>query len=273
MNKIRLFLILSVFCLIAFPAFSQESDTPKQNKKILSEKDSFLFKQKLKEARRLLKEEKWAEAQKQARSIISSVPSESARHEIFKILCDARFHLLFSKKQTDTSERYIVQPGDSLGKISKKYSTTIELLRKTNKIKKSVVWSGMKLKVEKVPFSLEVSIPRNTLWLKQGKHYVKKYRVSTGEKGNTPVGEFKIANKVINPTWYYEKEIIPPGDPKNGLGTRWLGFDLKGYGIHGTIEPEKIGKPASLGCVRMRNEDVEELFDLIPIGTPITIRK
>ena len=102
---------------------------------------------------------------------------------------------------------------------------------------------------------------------------MKKYRVSTGEKGNTPTGNVKIVNKVINPAWYYDDQVYPPGDPKNGLGSRWMGFDLKGYGIHGTIEPEKIGKPASLGCVRMRNEDVEELFDLVPIGTPVNIHK
>ncbi len=186
---------------------------------------------------------------------------------------EERFQRLFSKKQTDTSERYEVQAGDTLGRIAAKNETTVELLRKANKIKKDVVWVGMKLKIEKVPFLVEVGVNKNILWLKQGKHLVKKYPVSTGEKGNTPIGSFKIANKVMNPTWYHEDEVILPSDPKNGLGTRWMGFDLKGYGIHGTIEPGKIGKPASLGCVRMRNEDVEELFDLIPVGTPVTITK
>ena len=271
---IRIFLILSIFAHIPQAHSSVSEPAQEKNKRFaVSEKQKFLFKQKTKEAHRLAKEEKWLEAQKLAREMISEVPSEADKLELFQFLREMRFQLLFSKKQTDTSLRYMVQPGDSLGKIAKKHGTTIDLLRKANKIKKDTVWVGMKLKVEKTPFSVEVSIPKNILWLKQGKHFVKKYKVSTGKGGNTPVGNFKIANKLIKPTWYYDDKVIPPGDPKNGLGSRWMGFDLKGYGIHGTIEPEKIGRLASLGCVRMRNEDVEELFDLIPIGTPITVRK
>lgn len=260
--------------LISTPYLNAQMPSSGKNTKLaVSKQDEASFSRELKEAQKLGREEKWLDAQKKARALINAVPSDSARLELFRFLRKARFQLLFSKKQTDTSERYEVRAGDSLGKIAKKYGTTVELLRKTNKIKKDVVWEGMKLKVEKVPFSVEVVIPKNVMWLKQGEHFVKKYSVSTGEKGNTPVGTFKVANKVINPAWYYENDVFLPGDPKNGLGTRWMGFDLKGYGIHGTIEPEKIGRPASLGCVRMRNEDVEELFDLIPIGTPVTIRK
>lgn len=259
--------------IFSTPLFAQELPAHPKERTALSEKDKAAFEKGLEEAQSLAKQEKWLEAQKQARQLIHTVPSDSAQLELFELLRNARFRLLFSKKQTDTSERYEVQAGDTLGKIAAKKGVTLELLRKANKIKKDVVWVGMKLKIEKVPFSIEVATQKNILWLKQGKHYVKKYRISSGEKGNTPIGSFKIANKVTNPTWYHEDEVILPGDPKNGLGSRWMGFDLKGYGIHGTIEPEKIGKPASLGCVRMKNEDVEELFDLVPVGTAITIRK
>lgn len=266
-------LILFALLFFTFNLSAQDQPAEKSENTSVSEKEKASFERQFKEAQKFAKEEKWLDAQRKARELINSVPSDSARQDLFQLLSQARFHLLFSKKQTDTSERYEVQSGDTLGRIAGKKGTTVELLRKTNKIKKDVVWVGMKLKVEKVPFSVEISIPQNVLWLKQGKHFVKKYQVSTGEKGNTPVGSFKIANKVVNPTWYHDDEVVLPGDPKNGLGARWMGFDLKGYGIHGTIEPKKIGKPASLGCVRMRNEDVEELFDLIPIGTPVTITK
>lgn len=256
------------------PHLKAEQAAPqKKTQASASKADADSFNHAFKEAQSLAKEEKWFDAQKKARALINSVPSDSARLELFRFLRQVRFELLFSKKITDTSERYEVKSGDTLGKIAKKYGTTVELIRRANKIKKDVVWEGMKLKAEKVPFAIEIAISKNVLWLKQGTHFVKKYSVSTGEKGNTPVGEFKIANKVINPSWYYEDKVYLPSDPKNGLGTRWMGFDLKGYGIHGTIEPEKIGRPASLGCVRLRNEDVEELFDLIPAGTSVTIRK
>ena len=74
-----------------------------------------------------------------------------------------------------------------------------------------------------------------------------------------------------NPVWYHKGEIVPPGTPDNFLGTRWLGFDLPQYGIHGTVEPQLIGQSVSHGCVRMHNEDVEELFTYIPYGTKVKI--
>lgn len=263
------------FCLLQTQVvFSGETiSLEKKTQKITSTQDKALFEKRLKAAENLTLQNKLLDAQKEAQALIASVSSEEERLRLFRLLRKIRFQLIFSKKKTDTSEIYVVQQKDSMGKIAKKYKTTIELIRKANRRKNNVVWEGMKLKVEKELFSIEVHTRPNILWLKQGVHYVKKYSVSTGEKGNTPLGNFKIANKVVNPTWYYENEVFAPGDPKNGLGTRWLGFDLKGYGIHGTIEPEKIGQPASLGCVRLRNEDAEELFDLIPIGTSVVIKK
>ena len=84
-----------------------------------------------------------------------------------------------------------------------------------------------------------------------------------------------MTEKLPNPVWYKTtssgaKETIPPGDPKNELGTRWIGFK-PAYGIHGTIDPKSIGKAMSNGCVRMHNEDVEELYDLVVVGTPVKI--
>ena len=66
---------------------------------------------------------------------------------------------------------------------------------------------------------------------------------------------------------------IPPGDPRNELGTRWIGFEPTNgsYGIHGTIAPESIGKAVGNGCVRMLNEDVEELYDLVVAETPVEV--
>ena len=66
--------------------------------------------------------------------------------------------------------------------------------------------------------------------------------------------------------------MIPSESPENILGTRWLGFDMPGYGIHGTTQPDSIGKQATAGCVRMLNSEAEELYDLLPIGTEVTIK-
>ena len=65
---------------------------------------------------------------------------------------------------------------------------------------------------------------------------------------------------------------------KNPLGSRWIGFNARGtdgskYGIHGTNQPSSIGKYISQGCIRMKKNDVEYLFDRIPIGTKVWIVK
>ena len=76
---------------------------------------------------------------------------------------------------------------------------------------------------------------------------------------------------MVNPTWYKAGTAVPYGSPKNILGTRWMGITKPSYGIHGTTEPEKIGQQVTAGCVRMKNEEVEELYNFLPVGTEVTI--
>jgi lipoprotein-anchoring transpeptidase ErfK/SrfK len=111
----------------------------------------------------------------------------------------------------------------------------------------------------------------NTLTLKANGEVLKVYSVGTGVEGSTPVGDFKIVNKLENPPWHHDGKVVPFGDPENILGTRWMGFDLKGYGIHGTSDPGSVGSQSSAGCVRLRNEEVEELYKIVPVGTMVTV--
>lgn len=117
----------------------------------------------------------------------------------------------------------------------------------------------------------------NTLYHLNGRELVKNYPVATGKNTKfTPEGKFTIVNKLINPAWggAGRSKPIKGGDPSNPLGTRWMGLSLGGgriYGIHGNSDKNSIGRYISLGCIRMFNEDVEELYDLIEIGTPVWI--
>lgn len=101
------------------------------------------------------------------------------------------------------------------------------------------------------------------------------FSVGTGKsKELTPEGLFTVKVKAVNP--YYRKKNIPGGDPRNPLGTRWIGFDAKNtdgriYGIHGTNQPYSVGQYISNGCVRLNNSDIERLYPLIPVGTKILI--
>ncbi len=117
----------------------------------------------------------------------------------------------------------------------------------------------------------------NTLYHLKEKKIIEKYPVATGKSVEyTPEGKFTIVVKYINPTWGGAgvSKPIKGGGPNNPLGKRWMGLSIKGggsYGIHGNANQGSIGTYASLGCVRMFNEDVEGLYEIIPTGTSVWI--
>ncbi|HEV3254051.1 MAG TPA: L,D-transpeptidase [Candidatus Acidoferrales bacterium] len=116
-----------------------------------------------------------------------------------------------------------------------------------------------------------VSFPDHKLALVENGRVVKVYRVAVGApESPSPTGRFTIEQRLTNPTYYAPGTIIPPG-PTNPLGPRWIGLNLRGYGIHGTNQPSSIGRDASHGCIRMRNSDVEELFALVRAGDVVEL--
>ncbi len=117
-----------------------------------------------------------------------------------------------------------------------------------------------------------VSIPDRTLSLLIDDEVVRVYAVAVGRtRTPSPVGTFTIVNRVANPTYYKPGNVIGPGQA-NPIGTRWLGLSVKGYGIHGTDAPKSIGQARSHGCIRMRNRDVEQLFEQLRPGDVVELR-
>lgn len=122
-------------------------------------------------------------------------------------------------------------------------------------------------------YFIDINIPEYKLRLYEDDKLVKIYPIAVG-RSITPsiLGDFQIATKVKNPTWYpVGKEPVLPG-PDNPLGPWWLGLDYPGYGIHGNNSPSSIGKAQSKGCIRMLNEDVEYLAQRVAKGTPVRLR-
>jgi len=188
-----------------------------------------------------------------------------------KKLEELNIKLIFSPILTNQSTLYEVKPGDNLVKIARDFKTTVDLIKKSNNLISDKIFPGQKLKIWTAPFSILVDKSQNILILKSNEEIIKTYIVSTGKDNSTPTGTFKIINKLINPTWFQAGAVIPPDSPQNILGSRWLGFNLKGYGIHGTNDPQSLGKQVTQGCIRLSNSDVEELYILIPEGTEVTI--
>jgi hypothetical protein len=117
-----------------------------------------------------------------------------------------------------------------------------------------------------------VSLPDRKLALLKNGQVAKIYRVAVGKTSTpSPAGEFKIVNRVANPTYYHKGQVIPAGN-SNPVGSRWMGLSAKSYGIHGTNQPSSIGKAASTGCIRMNKRDLEELFALVDVGDAVEIR-
>ncbi|HWR06771.1 L,D-transpeptidase [Sporomusa sp.] len=126
---------------------------------------------------------------------------------------------------------------------------------------------------EAVASSITVNLPSRTMELFAGNNLVKEYPIAIGKPSTpTPLGNYSIAYKEVNPAWYPpdQKGKIVPSGPENPLGYRWMGI-WNNYGIHGTNAPWSIGTVTSNGCIRMYEEDVEELFDKVSYGTPVQI--
>jgi lipoprotein-anchoring transpeptidase ErfK/SrfK len=179
---------------------------------------------------------------------------------------------IFFSTQPHVMEPYVIQPGDQLRTIARKYNVSWEYLARLNKTDPKKIRAGQKLKVVQGPFSAVVSVSQYRLYVHLNGAYVKSYRVGLGKDNSTPLGSFTVKEKLVNPTYYGPEGVIKADDPKNPLGERWIDIG-ESYGIHGTIEPESIGKNESRGCIRLLNSDVEELYDFLTVGSQVLIQK
>ena len=193
--------------------------------------------------------------------------------------------MVFSPKVTPGDplvEVHVIQSGDILIRLAPPYSITPELLRRINGVDPQRLFVGQKLKAIKGPFHAVIDNRefRMDLFLDgpQGRVYVRSFPVGLGREGSTPVGTWvvKTNGKLVNPGWTNPEtnQYFAPDDPQNPIGERWIGLEgtspatqgKTGYGIHGTIQPESIGRQMSLGCIRMRPQDVEVVYDLMVEG-------
>lgn len=116
-----------------------------------------------------------------------------------------------------------------------------------------------------------VSVPDRKLVVMQDGAVLRVFEVAVGaEVSPSPSGTFEIVSRLTEPTYYHAGVVIPAGDD-NPLGPRWVGFNKKGYGIHGTNAPRSIGKAASHGCIRMRNRDILQFFAMVSVGDTVEI--
>ncbi|MEE2719149.1 MAG: L,D-transpeptidase family protein [Planctomycetota bacterium] len=180
---------------------------------------------------------------------------------------------------------YTVKKGDSLGKIVKSLGVQVDwrFLQRVNGLTRpNQIRPGQVLKIVTGPFhaSVERNSHRLDLYIGEGPNevFVRNFLVGLGEHGCTPSGLFRVRrnSKLVNPPWTNPRtrEHYAANDPENPIGEFWLGLEgiddhnrqEAGFGIHGTIEPESIGRNESMGCVRMRTGEIDMIYEVLTEG-------
>lgn len=181
--------------------------------------------------------------------------------------------LIYTSPDLPVNEPYLVEFGDTLESIGKKYKVPWQFLARLNRIPDGKIQAGQRLKVLTGPFSAVVDVRDFALTVHAHGWFVKRYAIGVGRENKTPKGEYTVLTKLENPKWYNpDGGEIDSDDPLNPLGEYWLGIGDH-LGIHGTIDPDSIGKAASRGCIHMADADIEEVFHFLGIGSPVLIRE
>jgi hypothetical protein len=192
----------------------------------------------------------------------------------------------WNKRGEWAAHEITVKPGDSLISVRKRaiaerpglYVCT-GLIARANQLAGDTIHPGARLRVPTDPVSVLVDLGAFWTFYLAGGEVVAAWPVGVGKEGTaTHAGTYVVGERMVkNPMWFPQgREPVPFGDPENPLGTRWIPWvradgQETGLGFHGTNEPESIGRAASLGCIRMRQEDVEELYRILPAGAPVRV--
>lgn len=195
-------------------------------------------------------------------------------------------HHRWSKAGSWPSRTVEVQRGDNLIAVRKRVLSedpallvSTGLIARANELQGETIHPGQKLRVPVDRARMLVDLDAHWTFFLLGDEVVEGWLVGVGhENSTTPAGAYTIGEKTREPMWF-RKGAAPVafGDPRNPLGTRWiewLGPDggETHLGFHGTNDPASIGVDQSQGCIRMRNEDVEALFEVLPKGAVVVVQ-
>lgn len=181
-----------------------------------------------------------------------------------------------------TLEEYKIVPGDRLATLPKKLQlpVTWELIARINKLTNpGALRIGQVLRVPRGPFHAIISKGEFKADIFAGSPdepdqwtFIRSFNVGLGENDGTPVGNFTVRNKMSDPSWVNPRtgQKYAAKDPQNPIGERWVGLEgvgpsssYKGLGIHGTVESDSIGKTKSMGCIRLGDEDVKWVYEML----------
>jgi lipoprotein-anchoring transpeptidase ErfK/SrfK len=242
--------------------------------------------QRINQGQSLLSQGKHVEGRKLLSQILTGAGQSLApfdAHQIRKVLMGINNELVFSPRVQSGDPlvaSYKIKPGDYYSRVAPRHKLEWRLLERINKIPANRLGVGRTIKiingpfhavVDKSDFRMDIFLPdTDGSWI-----YITSFNVGLGENNSTPEGQWiiKPRSKTVNPQWSNPRtgQFFRADDPRNPIGEYWLGLEgtdgvtsiAKSYGIHGTIDPDSIGKQKSLGCVRMGDKQIEFIYQLL----------
>jgi LysM repeat protein len=180
-------------------------------------------------------------------------------HEITDLLDQVAGAVVFSRQHL-LEPAYTVKAGDTLESIADEHNVPWQLLAKINGIPDSQsLEPGQQLKVVRGPFDAVVDLDEHELTLTLGGLYATRFPIGVGRGQADLEGEYFVQNK-----------LVQPDDPDNPLGRYWIKLDDR-IGIHGTNDPRNIGTNDGPGTISLSGKDIEDVHDILSIGSRVRI--
>ena len=178
---------------------------------------------------------------------------------------------------------YVTQPGDTLERVAQRYNVPWQLLARINGLmppgaqsgdsptKDQPLPVGMELKVVRGPFEAVVRLDRRELTLMVQNRYAGRFPIGVGRDQPKLDGDYTVRDKAINPAYYGPDGVnVSPNDPNNPLGGAWIGLTDR-IGIHGTNDPQAVGRDGNRGTICVGDRDLQDLYGILSVGSRVTI--
>ncbi len=234
------------------------------------------------EALQAFNERKFEKCRATLRDMLVSMDSSDRMFDpAANLLGRASMNIYRSGTDSETNVDYTVRSGDTLSKIALNYNTTVSAIQKANGMTTTRLNIGKKLKIPQSVWSIEIRRADNKLILKTNNKLFKIYNVYPGSAiSQSFSGTFRIFSKQKDPVWRVDGQVYQPGSAGNIIGSRWMALkgtgasaDAAGTAIHGTNRAgTPDSSPGAPGYFRMSNDDVKELYELVPCETAVEIR-
>jgi LysM repeat protein len=200
------------------------------------------------------------------------LPQSEAR-EITDLLDQLAGTVIYSRKHY-LEQPYIVQPGETLEQIAEKYTVPATLLARINGLRDpQPLEPGRELKVVRGPFSAVIHLERHELTLMVHGRYAGRFAIGVGSDQPNLEGSYTVLEKNLNPLYRGPDGVtVSGGDPRNPLGRYWIGLSDK-IGLHGTVDPQNIGRDDNRGAICLSDRDIDDLFGILSVGSRVVIQR